>query len=145
MKKICRAKRHPVIGIIGVILCLIPLLLMLGTGSVASIMTGRLLIDYLLPAELFYLILPGMVMMVYEAFRQKRCRRLLLVILVMAIVALAGCQLTAVWTGLATGQHPAEGAAWYLVIILLAVYDFAAVAAPAAGIYMLIGGRKDSQ
>lgn len=105
--------------------------------SSLSAFSRRLLMDVLLPAELFFLTFPGMVLMIAGASSRKTDRRVLLVLTICAAAGLLLCQGLAFLSGIATGKHDASGPAWYVILVCLAVFDIAVVVAPFAGIAAL--------
>lgn len=108
----------------GVVLFAAPLVLMLGTGIVGSVLSGQPCMDVFLPAELLFLTLPGMILVAAAAVRQRVHVRLAVALPVVAFTALALCQGLALPTALRTP----------LLMALLLVFDFCAAATPVLGI-----------
>lgn len=107
----------------GLILCGAPLVLMLGTGILGSVVSGQPRMDVLLPAELLFLTLPGMILLAVAAVRQRVHARPAVALPITAVAALALCQGLALWPG-----FPAESL-FPLLLGLLALYDLCAAAA----------------
>jgi hypothetical protein len=93
--------------------------------------------DYLIPAELFPLVLAGGLLLVWAARRAARGPGPIALALGLALLALLGSQGLAVATGLASGRTEPAGWPWALVLALLALYDLAVVALAASGIGLL--------
>jgi len=83
--------------------------------------------DYLLPAELFLVVLVGGLLLVWAALRARRYRLLIGCSLGLAVLALVGGQGLAVLTGLATGEIGQDSWQWGLVVATLGVYWLALV------------------
>lgn len=132
----------------GAVLAAVPVIFMLFTGLVGSIAAARPVMDVLLPAELAFVALPGMVLIPLGAAGERRNWRIPAALAAGAFVSLGLCVAVASLSGIAAGARPARGPAWWAVISLLAVYDLCTAAAPAAG--LLVGrkrlkGDKDGQ
>ena len=130
------------IGLAGVALTGFPVIWMLVTGIAGSVMSGKILADVLLPAELFFLTLPGMILVAAAALRRKFLKRTAVTLFVIAVAALVLCQGTAAISGIASGRRPAQGFIWYLLAAFLACYDLAAVASVIAGIAVVRKCRR---
>jgi hypothetical protein len=126
-----------ILALLGTIAVWLPILFMLLTGAVISIRSGQLRMDYLMPAELFPLIIVGGGLLVFAAHRAALRCRVVDSSLIVAVAALVLTQALAVATGLASGAAPAEGWRFILVIGLLAIYDLAVVALGVGGILLL--------
>lgn len=120
--------------IAGIVLAAVPVFLMLGTGLAASLASGRILMDVLLPAELGVLTLSGMLLMALAAWKQKTHPRFAVVLPLLAILSLVLCQGTALLSGIGTGKRAASGPLWWMILFFLIVYDLTAIAAPVAGV-----------
>jgi hypothetical protein len=60
-----------VLAVIGTVLVWFPILAMILTGVVGSVARGKLMMDYLMPAELFPSILIGGALLIWAAVRAK--------------------------------------------------------------------------
>ena len=116
------------------IISAIPPALTVVTGIAGSLAAGRILADLLLPAELFFLALPGMLLVTAAAIKRNFLKGLTVVLLCVEAGTLALCQGVAVISGIASGFRPAQGLLWYVLIGLLICYDLVAAAAPFAGL-----------
>ena len=115
------------LAISGTVLVWIPLLAPLIFGMLSWIFDGVWRLDYLMPAELFVLVLVGGGLLLWAARRAGIFFGFLAWGLGIAVLALISSQLTAVVTGLASGETAIGGWQWALVMGLLVVY-IAAVA-----------------
>lgn len=116
----------------GTVLVAFPVLAMLATAGARG---GAFRIDWMLPAELFPVVVVGAVALLWAAVRLRS--RLVLVAsgLGGVVVALIASQIGAVVTGLASGVTTPESArtAWAGVVALLSVYGAASAALIVAG------------
>lgn len=117
----------------GVALSAFPSLLMLVTGGLATAAQGRLLMDFLLPAELWFFSLGGMVLLLFWS-RGTRRFRLFAGLLLTALGALGLCLGAAALSGIGSGSRSPEGPWWWGILGLIAIYDLAVLAAPLAGL-----------
>lgn len=127
------------LAIVGTVLMLFPIVATVGTGVPRSIMTGRFMVDYLMPAELFPVVLVGGVLLLWAALRARARRALVAWGLGAAIGLLVLGQVLAVVTGLASGEASPETAVlpWALVLGSLGVYAAAIVEMGVAGVLLL--------
>jgi hypothetical protein len=119
---------------VGAVLVWLPVVAPLALGIGFWFRRGRLLIDFLMPAELFPLILAGGALLLTAALLTKW--RVWLVTLAWggAVALPAGSQGLAVLTGLASGRHPAEGWRFGVVMATFGLFLAAVVALGVAGI-----------
>jgi hypothetical protein len=106
--------------------------------SVVTIIQARIFrFDYLMPAELFLAALVGGGALLWAALRARLRRKLIAWSLGVAVVLLAGSQVLAVVTGLASGE--AEPAGWRLAVVVapLVGYGLALVAMGIGGALLL--------
>ncbi|MDO9523907.1 MAG: hypothetical protein Q7J08_09420 [Methanocorpusculum sp.] len=123
-----------VCAVTGSVLLWIPIGLMIVTAIIGSISAGRLLMDYFMPAELFFLVLAGWILLVVGSVLSQRTRIPVVIIGLVAFGLLIGCQLIAVMSGLSSGAIPAEGFIWYLVLGMLILYDVLVIVLGIVGI-----------
>lgn len=102
---------------------LVPVILSLAVG----IQRGKYYFDYLMPAELFALVLSGGGLLAWAVLRARIRRKPILLGLGVAVVLLVGCQGLAVASGLATGETEPAGIWWILVLSMLIAYDLMVV------------------
>ena len=130
-------KSTKIIAGIGTILVWIPVFFTVLTGVIATIATGTLLVDYLMPAELFPLVLIGASLLLWATIRAGAYRKFIAWSLVVMACALAGTQGAAVLTGLASGETEAAGWPLVLVASFLTLYIAALIAHCITGILLL--------
>lgn len=123
-----------VCAVTGSVLLWIPIGLMIVTAIIGSISAGRPLMDYFMPAELFFLVLAGWILLVVGSVLSQRTRIPVVIIGLVAFGLLIGCQLIAVMSGLSSGAIPAEGFIWYLVLGMLILYDVLVIVLGIVGI-----------
>jgi len=106
--------------------------------SVVVIIIGRLFrFDYLMLAEFFPVALAGGGLLMWAALRARARQRLIGWGLGMAAGFLAGGQVLAVVTGLASGATEPTGWWWMLVLVSLVIYSLALVAMGVGGMLLL--------
>jgi len=106
--------------------------------SAAVIIKERMFrFDYLMPAELFPAALVGGCLLLWAALRARSRRTLIGWGLGIAIGLLAGGQVLAVVTGLASGVTEPAGWWWALVLVSLVVYSLALVVIGVGGLLLL--------
>ena len=130
------------LALIGTIAVLSPVALMLLTSALGTSRSGSFRMDYLIPGELFPLILMGGALLAFATRRAGRRsdsqnRRLIEWSFGVAVVSLILSQGLAVATGLASGETPAEGLPWIAVLALLLIYDGAVIALGAGGVLLV--------
>lgn len=122
------------LALIGTILVLLPIAFMLLTSAMGTARSGSFRMDYLIPGELFPLIVIGGGLLLAAArLSNSDNRRLIELSFAVAVAALILSQGLAVVTGLASGETPAEGLPWIAVLALLALYDLAVLALGVGG------------
>ena len=94
-------------------------------------------LDYLMPAELFPLVLVGGGLLLWAALRSRAFRGLISLSLGCAVVLLFGLQGLAVVTGLADGRTQPGGWQWALVMAGLIGYILAVIVLGVGGILLI--------
>ena len=94
-------------------------------------------LDYLMPAELFPMVLAGGLALLWAAIRARSRRKIIGWAFGIAVGMLLGGQLIAVLTGLASGEAEPSGWRWALVVASLAVYSLSIVAMGVGGLLLL--------
>ncbi len=127
-----------ILAVTGAVLTGLPLLLPVVFGLTHLFETGTFLLDYLMPAELFFLTLAGGAALIWAAARQRALLRPMIAWLAASAGFLVISQIAAVVTGLASS--PAEVADWRMTLVtaLLAVFIFCSLGLFAAGIRLAI-------
>jgi hypothetical protein len=116
---------NKILAIIGTLLVWVPILAPVLFSAVRLFTRPVFQIDYLMPAELFPLVLLGGGLLLWAAVLRKKFQRLIGWSLVSTLVLLAGSQGLAVVTGLASGRAEPGGWQWALVLVALAAYILA--------------------
>ncbi len=93
--------------------------------------------DYMMPAELFPMVLVGAALLIWAAVRARSQRALIGGALGGAVALLVGGQALAVVTGLASGETEPVGLPWAAVLGALLLYDAAVVALGVGGVLLL--------
>jgi hypothetical protein len=119
------------------VLVWLPILAPLLLGLVSWLTEGIFRFDYLMPAELFPLVVLGAGSLLWAAWRARSYLALIGSSLVIAVVSLAGGQLVAIATGLASGDTPPGGWQWALALGLIIGYALAVVVIGLGGILLL--------
>lgn len=126
-----------ILAITGTVLVWLPLLAPLGFGLARLIQSGRFLFDYLMPAELFPIVLLGGLLLFWAAWRAQAQKRLIGWGLLAMVLLLVGSQVIAILTGLASGETEPGGWQMVLVLALLGVYCLAILAVGLGGVRLL--------
>jgi hypothetical protein len=122
---------------VGTVLIWIPILLPIFLGLVSLVREGLFRFDFLLPAELFAVILSGAVLLIWAVFLAKTNRVAVLVSFGIAIASLAGSQVAAVMTGLASGETEPTGSPWIIVTGLIGIYNLSVIGLGIAGTFLI--------
>ena len=126
-----------ILAIGGTVLAAFPILAAVYTALARWWRIGRLNIDYLLPLELFPLILVGGGMLLWAALRAKSRIKWIAWSFGTAGVMLVLSQLFAVLTGLASGAREPTGPIMAIVIVMMAVYILAVIAMVIGGAFLI--------
>lgn len=127
------------LAITGTVLVGLPLVAPIVFGVIFLIMNGRFLLDYLMPAELFLMVMAGGLLLFWAAWRFRSKVKQIGWGLAAAAGSLALTQGFAEITGLAHGDNPAEGWRLALVMSFLVLYILMVVWIFVSGIYLLSG------
>lgn len=134
-----------VLAIIGTVLVWLPILATLITGVIGSISMNRLMMDYLMPAELFPLAAIGGILLIIAAVLARSQRKWILWSFGGMIAALVLSQVIAVVSGLASGRIEPTGFWWILVLGLIILYALAVIVLGIGGIKLIKSLFKKSQ
>ena len=110
-------------AVLGTVLIGAPILFMIVTGVVGSVMRGQLMMDYLIPGELFVAVFAGVILLLIAAIVSRTCIRTIAWGSGIALVSLVGTLLYAMLSGLASGAVEPEGLPQYLTLIGIGIYD----------------------
>lgn len=134
-----------ILTIIGTILVWLPILVPIFFSIVSILSDGVFRFDYLMPAELFLLVLIGGLLLIWAGGRAHERRGLIGWGLGLAVVLLVGSQAIAVVTGLANGDTEPGGWQWALVLTMLVGYIFALVVVGIGGVQLWRNVMKGPQ
>jgi inorganic pyrophosphatase len=124
---------------LGTVLVWIPLIAPALFAVIQLIRARIFRFDFLMPAELFPLVLIGGLLLLWAALRTRLYRRLVGWSLGLAVCLLLGSQGLAVVTGLASGAAEPAGWPWALVIATLVGFLLAVVSLAIGGALLLRG------
>lgn len=127
------------LAITGTILVLLPLLTPVVFGVMRFAQARIFQVDYLMPAELFPLVLIGGGLLIWAGVRARLQLKWLIWSLSAAVALLVISQVAAILTGLADGRTEAAGLPWILVVGLLIGYIIAVGFLCAGGVLLLRG------
>lgn len=122
---------------VGTVLAWLPIAATLATGIAGTIVARSLRVDFLMPAELFFVYAVGAASLGVAALRTRRRLGRLASWVVTALVGLVAAQGVAVFTGLASGDEPAAGWRLALVLAMLALYTVAVVMTGVEGVRLV--------
>ncbi len=132
-----RSVAGKVLAVLGTVLVWLPILAPLVFGLIRFMGMGRFSFDFLMPAELFPVVLVGSLLLIWAAALTRSYRAPIIGGFILAVVLLVGGQVLAVVSGLASGETEPQGIWWVLVIALFVLYICALVTVGAAGILLL--------
>ena len=126
-----------VLAIVGTILVWLPILAPVVFAATRFIQARRFLFDYLMPAELFPVVLVGSGLLLWAAIRARSRRG----IIGWGLLAMTGLlvisQALAVVTGLASGETETGGWQWALVLAMFVGFWLALVGIAIGGILLV--------
>ena len=133
------------LAVVGTVLVWIPILAPILFSVVFLITAKALRFDYLMPAELFLLVLIGGSLLLWATIRARSYRSMIGWALAIAVFLLAGGQALAEVTGLASGAT--EPAGWRLGLVLasLAGYSLALIVMGIGGSLLIHKLFKESE
>lgn len=134
-----------ILAVVGTVLVWLPILAPLFFSAFFLLAVRRFRFDYLMPAELFPLVLVGGALLLWAALRSRSQRALIGAGFGLSAGLLVGGQFLAVVSGLASGDTEPEGAWWMLLLASLIVYTLAVVATGVGGVRLLRQLFKPSQ
>lgn len=130
---------------VGTVLAWLPIAATLATGIAGTIVARSLRMDFLMPAELFFVYAVGAVFLAVAALRTRRRLGRLTSWILAALVGLVGAQGLAVLTGVASGAEPAAGWRLALVLSMLALYTVAVVMTGVEGVRLVRELRRGAR
>ena len=126
-----------ILALAGTLLVWIPLLAPVLFAVVSWIQEGVFQLDYLMPAELFPVVLVGGGLLLWAALRARSYWRIIVWCLAIGFSWLVIGQLLAFVTGLASGKIEPAGLWWALVLASIVIYALAVVGIGIGGILLL--------
>jgi len=94
-------------------------------------------VDYLIPAELFPVVLVGTLLLFWAAQRARTLRKPIIWGLISMLVFLIGGQALAVVSGLASGAIGPTGWPWALVVASISLYSLSLIVVCIAGVLLV--------
>ena len=134
-----------ILVIVGNVLLWIPLLMPFILSFVALVQRGQFLFDFLIPAELFAAVIAGALILLWTSVRIKKRRVPIGWGVGFAVLMLAGSQFGAVISGLASGETEPGGAAWFIVLGMMILYDLTLIFMGIQGILLVRDLIRDSR
>ena len=128
-----------ILAVAGTILAWLPILAPILFSAILLVRARIFRVDYLMPAELFFLVIIGGGLLLWAAVRSRLNWKLFGWTLGIAAALFYGMQAIAVVTGLADGSTPIGGWQWMLVLGVLALYILTVVVIGVGGILLLRG------
>ena len=126
-----------IFALAGTILLWAPIAFMFVTAAVGSIAVKQLRFDYLMLAELFFLVAGGLLLLLVASILSRHFIKWFAWGSAAALAAFAGGQLIAIATGLASGSIEPTGLPVTIVIISIVVYNLFVVALAVLGIVLV--------
>lgn len=117
-----------VFALVGMLALWAPILFMFLTAIVGSILSKALLFDYLMLAEFFYIVIPGLVLLFLSSLFAGRYQKFFGWGGALSIILLVGTLTLAAVSGLSSGAIPSEGTVYNIVIAAIVVYNILVVA-----------------
>lgn len=117
-----------VLAIVGMLALWAPILFMILTAIVGSIIRKTFLFDYLMLSELYFIVIPGLVLLFLASLFAGRYQKCFGWGGALAVLVLIGALALAVFSGLASGLIPSEGTAFIIVNVAIIVFNVLVVA-----------------
>jgi hypothetical protein len=126
-----------ILAIVGTILVGLPVVAPIIFGLIRFIRSGRFMVDYLMPAELGFLVLVGALLLLWAVIRARAYIKWIAWSMGIAVLLVVGTQIIALATGLADGSTPEGG--WESVVVYGGIigYDLAVINIFLAGIWFI--------
>ena len=126
-----------ILAVAGTILAWFPILAPILFSALLFLRARIFRVDYLMPAELFFLVIIGGGLLLWAAVRSHLNWKLFGWTLGIAAALFFGMQAIAVVTGLADGTTPMGGWQWMLVLGTLVLYILTVVVIAVGGVLLL--------
>lgn len=121
----------------GTILLWGPILFMFLTSIVGSIMSREFLFDYLMLAEVFFIVAPGLALLILASIFARTFVKWFAWGTGAILATLAGGQLLAVASGIASGAHAPSGFAFAVIIAAIVDFNLLIIALAVLGIVLV--------
>jgi len=121
----------------GTVLIWIPIVFTVTLSIIGSAVSHRFLCDYLMPAELFPVAFVGALALLWAAMRVRILHKTLGLLTLAMVIFLAGGQLIAVLTGLASGAVKPGGWQMALALAGIVLYTLAVISLGITGINLI--------
>lgn len=136
-----------ILAIAGTVFAALPLLAPVAFSLIRLARGGSLLFDWLIPAELFPLVLLGGLLLLWAALRARSRRAWMAGSLGLGVVVLVAGQVLVMVSGMGTGEVAAEGWLFGLVVASIVIYELAVVSLAVNGALLMrdlfrAAGRK---
>ncbi len=126
-----------VFAIAGTALVWLPVLFMFLTAIIGSLSRKMFLFDYLMLAELFFIVLAGAVSLLVAGILSKTLVKWFVWSSIAAVLSLAAAQLIAIVSGLAHGVHEPSGFFFGIIIGLIVLYNLLVIGIGILGILLI--------
>lgn len=114
----------------------LPLAAPIVLAAIALVATGAPRLDYLMPGELFLVALAGGALLLVAALLARRRRLPVVILTVLAAVLIVAVSLAAGLTGIGTGEVPATGAPFGIILGIYGLYVADVVALFVVGVLL---------
>lgn len=115
------------LAVAGVILTGIPVFAPLVFAIISFASGNGFRLDYLMPAELFIMVLIGAALLIWASIRAKQLIKPIAWTLGSSVFFLVACQLLAQVSGLANGRIEASGPVFVIVLSMLILFDLGVI------------------
>jgi hypothetical protein len=128
-----------VLAILGTTLLWLPIVFMVITAIIGSIGAQRFMCDYMIPAEVGFLVIGGAAALLWAAIRERKFIKPVVWIIGITVVLILGCTGLAAASGLASGRVQETDVPGVLLVVQAALigYDVAVAAMGVVGILMI--------
>ncbi len=126
-----------VLAILGTVLLALPILFMLITSSIFTVRTSEFRMDFLIPGELFFVVLAGGLALLWATIRSRTMIKCIAWLLGIGLVMLFGGQGIAMLTGLASGRID-NTSPWMIVVTAMIIcYDICVLLMAICGVKLI--------
>jgi len=125
------------LAVVGTIFIFIPIAAPLFFGFLHFLRSNKFMVDYLMPAELFPVIVVGIALLLWAAIRRRACIRWLTWSIILMVITLVGGMLIARWSGLAADEIEPIGFWWSVVMGAIILYIFTVICIGFAGCHLI--------